>query len=183
MLGEHRGLPYYTIGQRKGLGIAAPRPLYVLALDTARNAVVVGTAEGTGKRSTRWVLAVAHEAGFEIPAAIRDSMSAGLAGFVEGRVRRGSALATADLAIRKLAAVEALSRYGKAKSALLGSVTVEPTLWPTSAVIDWIGVLKRVGDIPERAKKLAAAQQILRHQRGPDAAHQLRPARHHDPAP
>jgi len=111
---------------------------------------------------TAYVLAVAHEAGFEIPASIRDQMSAGLTGFVEGRIRRGSALATADLAIRKLAAVEALSRYGKAKAALLGSVAVEPTLWPTSAVIDWIGVLKRVGDIPERARKLAAAQQILR---------------------
>jgi tRNA-specific 2-thiouridylase len=49
-LGEHRGLPYYTIGQRKGLGIAAPRPLYVLTLDTIRNAVVVGTAEELGRR-------------------------------------------------------------------------------------------------------------------------------------
>jgi hypothetical protein len=81
---------------------------------------------------------------------------------VEGRVRRGGELATADLAIRKVAAVEALSRYGKAKAALMGSVSVEPNLWPTSAVIDWIGVLKRVGDIPDRAKKLTAAQQILR---------------------
>jgi uncharacterized protein YfaS (alpha-2-macroglobulin family) len=44
----------------------------------------------------------------------------------------------------------------------MGSVSVEPNLWPTSAVIDWIGVLKRVGDIPDRAKKLTAAQQILR---------------------
>ena len=49
-LGEHRGLPYYTIGQRKGLGIAAPQPLYVLALDTVRNAVVVGAAEELGRR-------------------------------------------------------------------------------------------------------------------------------------
>jgi tRNA-specific 2-thiouridylase len=49
-LGKHRGLPYYTIGQRKGLGIAAPRPLYVLALDTSRNAVVVGTADELGRR-------------------------------------------------------------------------------------------------------------------------------------
>jgi tRNA-specific 2-thiouridylase len=49
-VGEHRGLPYYTIGQRKGLGIAASRPLYVLALDTARNAVVVGTVEELGRR-------------------------------------------------------------------------------------------------------------------------------------
>jgi tRNA-specific 2-thiouridylase len=49
-LGEHRGLPYYTIGQRQGLGIAAPRPLYVLALDPARNALVVGFAEELGRR-------------------------------------------------------------------------------------------------------------------------------------
>ena len=41
-LGRHEGLPLYTIGQRRGLGIAASEPLYVTALDSARNAVVVG---------------------------------------------------------------------------------------------------------------------------------------------
>lgn len=41
-IGQHHGLPLYTIGQRKGLGIAASQPLYVTQLDTARNAVVVG---------------------------------------------------------------------------------------------------------------------------------------------
>jgi tRNA-specific 2-thiouridylase len=49
-LGEHRGLPSYTIGQRRGLGIAAPQALYVLALDPARNAVIVGKAEELGRR-------------------------------------------------------------------------------------------------------------------------------------
>ena len=111
---------------------------------------------------TAYVMAIAHEAGFEIPVALRDRMAEGLAGFVEGRIRRPSDLATADLAVRKVAAVEALARYGKSKAALLASVAVEPHLWPTSAVIDWIGVLKRTADIPDRAKKLAAAQQILR---------------------
>ena len=111
---------------------------------------------------TAYVMAVSHEAGLEIPAALREQMSAGLEGFVEGHIRRGSDLATADLAVRKVAAVEALSRYGKAKAALLASVAVEPHLWPTSAVIDWIGVLKRTADIPDRAKKLDAAQQVLR---------------------
>jgi tRNA-specific 2-thiouridylase len=42
VLGRHSGLPLYTVGQRKGLGIAAGRPLYVVALDTDRNQVVVG---------------------------------------------------------------------------------------------------------------------------------------------
>lgn len=41
-LGEHAGLVHYTLGQRRGLGIAAPEPYYVVALDAARNAVIVG---------------------------------------------------------------------------------------------------------------------------------------------
>jgi len=40
--GTHPGVAFYTIGQRRGLGIAATEPLYVVALDPARNTVVVG---------------------------------------------------------------------------------------------------------------------------------------------
>ncbi|MBN1202407.1 MAG: tRNA 2-thiouridine(34) synthase MnmA [Anaerolineae bacterium] len=48
-LGQHTGLPFYTIGQRKGLGISAPEPLYVLAIDPARNALIVGTRAELGR--------------------------------------------------------------------------------------------------------------------------------------
>jgi tRNA-specific 2-thiouridylase len=41
-VGAHEGLAYYTVGQRKGLGVAAREPLHVLQLDPARNALVVG---------------------------------------------------------------------------------------------------------------------------------------------
>lgn len=44
-IGRHRGLPLYTVGQRKGLGLTSATPLYVTALDVARNALVVGPAE------------------------------------------------------------------------------------------------------------------------------------------
>lgn len=44
ILGRHEGVPLYTIGQRKGLGIAYEHPLYVVALDMAKNEVVVGGA-------------------------------------------------------------------------------------------------------------------------------------------
>ncbi len=47
-LGTHSGLPNYTIGQRKGLGISYPEPLYVLGTDPARNALIVGTADELG---------------------------------------------------------------------------------------------------------------------------------------
>jgi len=45
VLGTHRGVHHYTIGQRRGLGVAVGRPLYVVALDPERNRVVVGTEE------------------------------------------------------------------------------------------------------------------------------------------
>jgi tRNA-specific 2-thiouridylase len=45
LLGEHRGAHSYTVGQRHGLGIGAPQPLYVLATDTASNTVTVGPRE------------------------------------------------------------------------------------------------------------------------------------------
>jgi tRNA-specific 2-thiouridylase len=50
VLGEHQGLFSYTIGQRKGLGLSSPVPLYVLEIDADRNALIVGTAEELGRR-------------------------------------------------------------------------------------------------------------------------------------
>jgi tRNA-specific 2-thiouridylase len=41
-LGQHRGIAFYTIGQRRGLGIAAAHPLYVIAIDPVHNALIVG---------------------------------------------------------------------------------------------------------------------------------------------
>ncbi len=44
-LGKHKGLIYYTIGQRSGLGITTPEPVYVLRLDVATNTIVIGTKQ------------------------------------------------------------------------------------------------------------------------------------------
>ncbi len=44
-LGEHKGILFYTVGQRKGLGISAKEPLYVTAIEPQRNAIVVGSKE------------------------------------------------------------------------------------------------------------------------------------------
>ena len=49
VLGQHAGLPFYTVGQRKGLGIAAPEPLFVLRLEPAGNRLVVGPASELGR--------------------------------------------------------------------------------------------------------------------------------------
>ena len=45
VLGKHRGIIYYTIGQRRGLGIASSHPLYVHRIDAARNRIVVSNRE------------------------------------------------------------------------------------------------------------------------------------------
>jgi tRNA-specific 2-thiouridylase len=42
VLGHHDGIEFYTIGQRKGLGITTPKPVYVIELDAANNRVIVG---------------------------------------------------------------------------------------------------------------------------------------------
>src|SRR5206468_2455207 len=42
------GLPDYTIGQRKGLGIQTPEPLFVLGMDPTKNALIVGSKEELG---------------------------------------------------------------------------------------------------------------------------------------
>ena len=48
VLGKHQGIHHYTIGQRKGLGIAAAAPLYVVKLDPVMNRVIVGDRESAG---------------------------------------------------------------------------------------------------------------------------------------
>ena len=112
---------------------------------------------------TSYLLAIAHEAGWEIPDFARERMLGALIGFVSGTVVRHGSLPTADLAIRKIAALEALLRYNPALDAgLLGSVAIEPNLWPTSAVIDWVSLLQRWTTLPARDARLAEALQILR---------------------
>ncbi len=60
VLGHHQGIHHYTIGQRKGLGIAAPEPLYVVKLDPVMNRVIVGDRNSGGRSEctitrTNWV--------------------------------------------------------------------------------------------------------------------------------
>jgi tRNA-uridine 2-sulfurtransferase len=65
VLGEHTGLPDYTIGQRKGLGLASGEPLYVLGMDPNRNALIVGTADELG--TDRLIAACVNWISGEVP--------------------------------------------------------------------------------------------------------------------
>lgn len=59
-LGRHRGHHHFTVGQRRGIGVAAPEPLYVLETDAAANRVVVGTREELAVRTVTVSDAVLH---------------------------------------------------------------------------------------------------------------------------
>ncbi|MEM4989181.1 MG2 domain-containing protein [Collimonas sp. H4R21] len=122
--------------------------------------------EGNARRGsdtlTAYLLAVTQESGFAIPQQSRDKMLDGLAAFVEGKITRDFWSPQKDLDVRKLAALEALSRYDRVRPAMLDSIQISPNLWPTSAVLDWINILQRVSGIPDRAKRQAEADQVIR---------------------
>jgi alpha-2-macroglobulin len=131
-----------------------------------------GAPPHTGSDSlTAYVLAISDEAtrlgyDFALPADAKASLQRGLIGFVEGRVNRDfwrpAFLRNGDLDVRKLAAIEALSRDGKAQPRMLDSIQVLPNQWPTGAVIDWLQILDRMPAVKDRDKRLAEAGQILR---------------------
>ena len=113
-------------------------------------------------RLTAHIVAAAHEAGFELPAELRERMLVGLSDFVEGRIERRFWAPREDRDVRKLAALEALSRHGRAQPRQLGSINLTPNLWPTAAVIDWLRLLQRVPGIARQTERRAEVQQILR---------------------
>jgi tRNA-specific 2-thiouridylase len=68
ILGSHRGHHRFTVGQRRGLGIASPEPLYVLATDAATNRVVAGGAAELDTRRVRVRDATLHRPGSRVGA-------------------------------------------------------------------------------------------------------------------
>lgn len=76
VIGEHIGLANYTIGQRKGLGISSPVPLYVIDKDSQTNQLVVGSQNELGKSSlvaaeVNWISGIPPQQGFNATIKIR----------------------------------------------------------------------------------------------------------------
>jgi alpha-2-macroglobulin len=148
--------------------VAAQLPTY---LDKDGLASYFPPRAGDGNRGsdtlTSYLLAATHEAStlntaFALPDASRAEMENGLIAFVEGKIQRDIWSPQKDLDMRKIAAIEALSRYDRASARLLGSITIAPNQWPTHTVIDWFNILRRMKDAPKREERLAEATQILK---------------------
>jgi tRNA-uridine 2-sulfurtransferase len=75
-VGQHQGLAFYTIGQRKGLGIYAPEPTYVIAKDISNNRLIVGNQAALGNDSfqvsqVNWIAVNEDQLPFECDVEIR----------------------------------------------------------------------------------------------------------------
>ena len=76
VLGRHKGIIHYTIGQRKGLGLSLPAPLYVVRLDTEKNQVILGPHEALFQtevpvQDVNWISGMAPFAPIRVEAKLR----------------------------------------------------------------------------------------------------------------
>lgn len=138
-------------------------------LDTDGLALYFPAREGSDVQGsdvlTAHVLSVTHEMArldkhFTLPKAVRDRMERGLIAFVDGRIERRNWSPRRDLNERKLAAVAALARAGRATSAMLESIATTPSavaLLPTHALLDWITIVQYMPQLPAREARLTHA--------------------------
>ena len=76
IIGRHEGIAFYTIGQRRGLRIAAGKPLYVISIDPNKNAIIVGDKDllyckRLTAKAMNWVSVSGITSGIELMARIR----------------------------------------------------------------------------------------------------------------
>jgi tRNA-uridine 2-sulfurtransferase len=76
VLGRHAGIHRYTVGQRRGLGLAGPAPRYVVSIDAREGRVVVGTGDEASRQvfeieDARWVSGVAPERPIQVRVKVR----------------------------------------------------------------------------------------------------------------
>jgi alpha-2-macroglobulin len=110
---------------------------------------------------TAYVLSLGHEAGWAIPASSREKMIDGLKAFLDGRIGGEYFFRAGDLPIYKLLAMEALSRYGISLKSWIQTLTVNPNLWPTSALIDFRNILIREPALPNHDRYATELEKIL----------------------
>lgn len=97
VLGQHDGVIHFTVGQRKGIGIAAAEPLYVVRLDAATRRVVVGPREAlarkvVGLRELNWLSSPIPAEGLDVTVKLRSAQPA-----VAARIFAASEAGTARL--------------------------------------------------------------------------------------
>ncbi len=109
VLGQHDGIIHFTVGQRRGLGLSGPEPLYVLRLDAATREVVVGPKSALGRNlvnltEVNWLDHRAPSGGRSVQARIRSTH-----GGADAKLRVGKTDVDASLAVELIATDEAIA--------------------------------------------------------------------------
>lgn len=111
---------------------------------------------------TTYIAAIAHEAGFKFSAEHRDKIIGALTEFVAGRLEVGDGWPFPDMPLRRISALDALSRYGSFKPEMMSGLEVTPNAWPSSSLVEFYELLLRQKDVPGRAALLAQVESIVR---------------------
>lgn len=109
-----------------------------------------------------YALSVAKEAGFRFSAEREKKLLGALAAFAENKDPGRDVFPFPDRTIRRISAMDALSRYGRFAPAMLSFVRVTPNLWPTSTVVEWLGLVRREKNLADREKRRTEAESIVR---------------------
>ena len=138
-------------------------PTYLDANGLARYFPGEGNNGNAGSPAlTAYLLDVTQASGFALPQELAQRMERGLAAFAEGRIKPEFWSPQSDLVVRKLAAIEALTRRGNKPFSAISSLEIDPLRLPTSALIDWYSIAKRLTALPQRAAKLDAVEREIR---------------------
>lgn len=111
---------------------------------------------------TAYILNMASLTGKTLPEESRKRMIKGLTSFVEGHIKPQYWSPVNDLLVRKISALEALTRQGQTPVKTAAALDVQPGRLATSALIDWFLVVKRLPGLPQGKEKLTAVEQELR---------------------
>jgi uncharacterized protein YfaS (alpha-2-macroglobulin family) len=129
---------------------------------------------------TAYLLSIAHEAGWSLPDALQKRMVAALKRFIEGKVRtldyqsierfysdvgyklQAISAAELDLLSRRIAALEALARYGEVEPSTVTGLWPAVRALPTASLVNLLSIAARMEELPGRATRLAEIEQELR---------------------
>ena len=111
---------------------------------------------------TSYILTVSHERGWEIPAHSKDVIMKALSGFVSGRAKVNGLFSDQFISIRKIGAIEALSRHDYATANMLDSLKIELSELPTSALIDMFNIARRIKGLDNQEFLKKETDRLLR---------------------
>lgn len=110
---------------------------------------------------TALVFSLSNEAGLEIPPELKERLLSALKAFAEGRLKEKDEVVRPDLVLKKISALEALSRTTEFDKSLLSSIEYQGTQWPLYSLVEWYQIHQRIKDISGRDQKLKDIENFI----------------------